>query len=292
MTVFPDEKLRNEFKRVLATWKGGLFSESTWKGLQDVVDRCEPKSKREIDWPEKEQQKYISDSERSFVKNMRPIGERDTSRDIGSNPVYTVPPSPFYGYSSMPPSSAYPYAEGGFPVYPPNPVLLAEPYLSYTQPHLSYPTSIQSWHPPPPISSLSLPADLATLQASAIPAKISTEHSYVHTEFPLGTPSPVESSDILMHLMMVLKRLGLLNISNHLEKLTTPLRDEEAISLLYERLPLQCKMCALRFFDTEEGKQAIAEHLDWHYRRNKRLREQLKRPTSRGWYLSDKVSNG
>jgi hypothetical protein len=96
---------------------------------------------------------------------------------------------------------------------------------------------------------------------------------------------------VLSHLTMILKRLAMLSNSNRLEKLTTPVGCEGAVSLLYECLPLQCKTCALRFKDTLEGKADMAEHLDWHYRRNKRMREQLKRSISRGWFLSDKVGD-
>ena len=53
--------------------------------------------------------------------------------------------------------------------------------------------------------------------------------------------------------------------------------------ILYEDYPLQCKTCALRFADTEEGRQKKTLHLDSHFRRN--MRERNKKVLVRGWFL-------
>lgn len=53
--------------------------------------------------------------------------------------------------------------------------------------------------------------------------------------------------------------------------------------ILYDDYPLQCKTCALRFADTEEGRQKKTLHLDSHFRRN--MRERSKKVLVRGWLL-------
>ncbi len=56
--------------------------------------------------------------------------------------------------------------------------------------------------------------------------------------------------------------------------------------LLYDALDLQCQQCALRMkrSDTTQAKMTI--HMDWHFRMNRRIKERLKRPVSRDWFIS------
>lgn len=54
-------------------------------------------------------------------------------------------------------------------------------------------------------------------------------------------------------------------------------------------MALVCKTCGKRFYDTPEGKEAMASHLDWHFRRNRRLKERTKQASSRGWFLDAKA---
>lgn len=46
------------------------------------------------------------------------------------------------------------------------------------------------------------------------------------------------------------------------------------IRQLYEDLPKSCSTCGKRFPDTYEGRKAREEHLDWHFRMNKKLRDE------------------
>ncbi|KAM0786746.1 hypothetical protein ACM66B_002183 [Microbotryomycetes sp. NB124-2] len=54
-------------------------------------------------------------------------------------------------------------------------------------------------------------------------------------------------------------------------------------SFLYDRLPLQCKQCGLRFFDSARGKQFLDEHLDYHFTHKRRVREGAGRAQGRSW---------
>ncbi|KZW04079.1 hypothetical protein EXIGLDRAFT_600069 [Exidia glandulosa HHB12029] len=57
-------------------------------------------------------------------------------------------------------------------------------------------------------------------------------------------------------------------------------------SLLYKRLPSQCKQCALRFSGEEAGKKALQDHLDMHFKQNLRASQNSGRGHSRSWFVS------
>jgi len=57
------------------------------------------------------------------------------------------------------------------------------------------------------------------------------------------------------------------------------------VHFLYDRMPVQCKQCALRFSDTAQGKKAMQEHLDMHFRQNRKASQSVGRGHSRGWFL-------
>ena len=63
-------------------------------------------------------------------------------------------------------------------------------------------------------------------------------------------------------------------------------RYDAVIESLYGDLSQQCANCGLRF--GEEAKAAYADHLDWHFRQNRKEKEKLKRASSRKWYMSEK----
>ncbi|KAL5508043.1 PCF11 [Sanghuangporus vaninii] len=58
------------------------------------------------------------------------------------------------------------------------------------------------------------------------------------------------------------------------------------ISLLYEYLPVQCKQCGFRFHDDSVGKKQYQDHLDMHFRQNRRAKEVAGRGHSRSWFIS------
>ncbi|OLL26358.1 hypothetical protein NEOLI_004592 [Neolecta irregularis DAH-3] len=57
------------------------------------------------------------------------------------------------------------------------------------------------------------------------------------------------------------------------------------IPMLFSMMPLQCRTCGQRFADAESGRKDRDEHLDWHFRINKKLREA--RGQSRTWYVTE-----
>ncbi|KIY49317.1 hypothetical protein FISHEDRAFT_22185, partial [Fistulina hepatica ATCC 64428] len=52
------------------------------------------------------------------------------------------------------------------------------------------------------------------------------------------------------------------------------------------QLPIQCKQCALRFPDSDVGKKALQDHLDMHFRQNRKASMNIGRGHSRGWFVS------
>jgi len=57
------------------------------------------------------------------------------------------------------------------------------------------------------------------------------------------------------------------------------------VHFLYDRMPVQCKQCGLRFSDTAQGKKAMQEHLDMHFRQNRKASQSVGRGHSRSWFL-------
>ena len=61
------------------------------------------------------------------------------------------------------------------------------------------------------------------------------------------------------------------------------------ISMMYERLPLKCKQCAHRFSDDEVGSKARDDHLDLHFRQNRRASQTAGRGHCRSWFVGTDV---
>jgi len=59
--------------------------------------------------------------------------------------------------------------------------------------------------------------------------------------------------------------------------------------MMYEDLPLKCKQCARRFADNKVGRKARDDHLDSHFRQNKRASQALGRGHSRSWFVGIEV---
>jgi len=57
------------------------------------------------------------------------------------------------------------------------------------------------------------------------------------------------------------------------------------VHFLYARMAVQCKQCGLRFSDSVEGKGAMQEHLDMHFRQNRKASQSAGRGHSRSWFL-------
>jgi pre-mRNA cleavage complex 2 protein Pcf11 len=61
-------------------------------------------------------------------------------------------------------------------------------------------------------------------------------------------------------------------------------------ALLYDRLPSQCKQCGQRFSDSATGKKELDDHLDMHFRQNRKASQDIGRGHSRSWFVTVDVS--
>jgi hypothetical protein len=58
-------------------------------------------------------------------------------------------------------------------------------------------------------------------------------------------------------------------------------------NILYNRLPLQC---AMRFPAGEAGKKSMEDHLDLHFKQNRKASQNTGRGHSRSWFVARQVS--
>ncbi|TFK91474.1 hypothetical protein K466DRAFT_582774 [Polyporus arcularius HHB13444] len=56
--------------------------------------------------------------------------------------------------------------------------------------------------------------------------------------------------------------------------------------MLYDRLPTQCKQCSARFSDSPAGKKQFEDHLDMHFRQNRKASQAVGRGHSRSWFIT------
>ncbi|CDO71284.1 hypothetical protein BN946_scf184908.g41 [Trametes cinnabarina] len=58
------------------------------------------------------------------------------------------------------------------------------------------------------------------------------------------------------------------------------------VNLLYDSLPTQCKQCGVRFPSSTSGKKQFEDHLDMHFRQNRKASQAVGRGYSRSWFIS------
>ena len=58
---------------------------------------------------------------------------------------------------------------------------------------------------------------------------------------------------------------------------------------IYDAKPVQCKTCSQRFEDSLQGRKQFQDHMDWHFRRNRRLKDKDQRVSCRDIFSSEKV---
>ncbi|KZT41186.1 hypothetical protein SISSUDRAFT_1043265 [Sistotremastrum suecicum HHB10207 ss-3] len=59
----------------------------------------------------------------------------------------------------------------------------------------------------------------------------------------------------------------------------------QILPFLYDRQPAQCKQCAIRFPESLIGKKQMDNHLDMHFRQNRRVNQNVGRGHSRSWFI-------
>ncbi|KAJ7180206.1 hypothetical protein C8R43DRAFT_972196 [Mycena crocata] len=59
----------------------------------------------------------------------------------------------------------------------------------------------------------------------------------------------------------------------------------DVVEFLYDRLAAQCKQCGIRFPDTVFGKKRMEDHLDMHFKQNRKANQNIGRGHSRSWFI-------
>lgn len=75
--------------------------------------------------------------------------------------------------------------------------------------------------------------------------------------------------------------------SNNVELSTSSLQKPRPnlVFNLYGKMPKQCNICGRRFRDNQDN--ARQAHMDWHFRVNKKMRQDESRAQNRRWYLTE-----
>lgn len=124
--------------------------------------------------------------------------------------------------------------------------------------------------PPAPTVNPSSAAPTPSL-ASALPLIVPGQVQYAP---PTTTPQTFNISDVTIDVKM--------------STASIKIPRQALIASLYEARPNRCGTCGRRFFETEEGKEKKARHLDWHFKTNQRMADAAKRAQNRSWYVDER----
>ncbi|KAI0081710.1 hypothetical protein K474DRAFT_1688442 [Panus rudis PR-1116 ss-1] len=218
------------------------------------------------------------------------------------NQLRTLAPPPPVAHAHPPPpvpqtypvASAFPSAPAPPPPQPSYPVATAQgPYpvpqsyvaQSYVQPKPE-PTNMSSI---PPASTSSAPATAATnfsnlfsaLQKAGLVSAGGTPTGAGATAKESTPPPMPPSKDDRREYRKAILSNRIRLTSNDIIKQRPPIQH-----FLYERLPGQCRQCGVRFTDGVSGKKQMEDHLDMHFRQNRKANQSTGRGHSRGWFVT------
>ncbi|KIK68045.1 hypothetical protein GYMLUDRAFT_81519 [Collybiopsis luxurians FD-317 M1] len=191
---------------------------------------------------------------------------------------YSPPTMPFVSPSnSLPSSNSF----DAPPVSYTLPAFKSEPYATGLPSSSSAPT-------PVPVAGPS--TDFAGLLSTLVKAGVVSTNGT-----PVGAGATVHEDQVNVNANPVVDeareamRTYRNSVLSHTVQLTTsgiaktrpPIHD-----MLYERLGAQCKQCGIRFLDTADGKKALENHLDMHFKQNLKANQSIGRGHSRSWFIS------
>lgn len=213
-------------------------------------------------------------------------------------PSYLPVPPNSVVQSSYPPQSAYPPSAAY--VAPKSEPIDLGGLLSAVQP-----ASHASNAPPPP--SAAPTNNIADLFSALVKAGVVSASgtptgagATAKAEEPLTPSDPVKDAArqyrkaVLKHkIKLTSADITKYGVSSPLQALSsnpTPYRQRShLVELMYDRLPAQCKQCGIRFPDGPAGKKMMDDHLDMHFRQNRKAGQAVSRGHSRSWFVSVEV---
>jgi len=202
-----------------------------------------------------------------------------------SKPAYAPPPQPLfppsmqahYPSSSVeyPVQEAYPYSQSGHS-QPPNPLSFLPPVQPTTAgPLTSEPVGVPSANIADLFNSL-LKAGIVSTTGTPLGAGSSTAPSSMEDAncTDLGHEATREYERNIMSMSITLTTSDL-----------TKYRSGGIVPFLYERMPIQCRQCAIRYPEGQVGKKQMEDHLDMHFRQNQKASQNVGRGHSRSWFV-------
>ncbi|KAG9103137.1 hypothetical protein FRC06_000132 [Ceratobasidium sp. 370] len=230
------------------------------------------------------QSRTASDDELSAIlTQLRSLAKTSAASIPPPQPQPPAPaPAPQYSYASQPQPSFYQQP----PSHTPTPVHTA-PAPSFDLAALLQAASSST--PTPPSSQSSQPA--AAPSSGVVPSDLLKNLiSAGLLTLPTADPAPAERKP---------KQEGDVSIGGNKEyddlimaidiQLTPASIQRERpqmANILYNRLPLQCKQCAMRFPAGEAGKKSMEDHLDLHFKQNRKASQNSGRGHSRSWFIT------
>ncbi|KAJ7129554.1 hypothetical protein C8R44DRAFT_777064 [Mycena epipterygia] len=198
---------------------------------------------------------------------------RSLVRSAAPAPAPAPPPAPVAAPAPWPAQPSYPI-QGSFPPAAPY------PFPAYDNVKTENPPSVIP-SAPASGSSASILNLLSTLKKAGIVSENGT---------PLG--SGTTTTEDSKHAPPDLERESSRNyrdaILQHDVQLTSTditRKRPDIVEFLYDRLAAQCKQCGLRFPDTVIGKKRMEDHLDMHFKQNRKANQNIGRGHSRSWFV-------
>ncbi|KAJ3552195.1 hypothetical protein NM688_g4281 [Phlebia brevispora] len=188
-------------------------------------------------------------------------------------PVAAVPPpvsQPYPPQATYPPpapapSNQYPVAQS---IYPSQPAYPAP--QSYAPPK-PVPVAIPSSEPTASTSApapTALPVDVSSLFSALLKAGVvSSSSTPVGAGATAKDGTPVENSSVEANADY---RQEILAVNIRLTSTDIVKQRPPIVKFLYDRLPSQCKQCGVRFPGDAAGKKKLQDHLDAHFRQNRK----------------------
>ncbi|KAI0750747.1 hypothetical protein C8Q80DRAFT_1351877 [Daedaleopsis nitida] len=192
---------------------------------------------------------------------------------------YAAPQS----YSPPPalPIAPPPAQPSGYPAQPSYPVPQVQPKME----SIDLSRLLASQAVPVPSTSTAPPvSDIANLFSALVKAGVvaaaGTSTPVPSSQSESSQPSDPEHEAARAYRKFVLSNKVKLT-SSDIMKHRPPMAE-----ILYGRLSTQCKQCGTRFSDTPSGKKEFEDHLDMHFRQNRKANQAVGRGHSRSWFIS------
>ncbi|GBE79674.1 hypothetical protein BKA93DRAFT_758248 [Sparassis latifolia] len=184
------------------------------------------------------------------------------------------------------PQATYPTSSNPPPYPPQQPYSNPQPDIAKPEP-VDFSNSLSS-RPPAASSAPALPpvSNIANLYSALLKAGVVSA-----TGTPTGAGATAKAEEAAAPVDPAKDaarkyRKAILGIKIKLTSADITRQNPRIVPFLYDKLPIQCKQCGIRFVDGPKGKKKMEDHLDMHFRQNRKASQAVGRGHSRGWFIS------